>query len=130
MATPSTTADNSSGGRPCRPPANQRAKPEAAIPTEDPLRLRLAEELDYARRMLTSMGDELASDVVDRGIVMAGGTSLLRNLDRLITQEIGISCYVADNPLECVAMGAGIALDHLELIKRSMPAEGEWLVSF
>src|SRR5207244_526775 len=73
---------------------------------------------------------ELASDVVDRGIVMAGGTSLLRNLDRLITQEIGISCYVADNPLECVAMGAGIALDHLDLIKRSMPAEGEWLVSF
>jgi len=44
--------------------------------------------------------------------------------------EIGISCYVADNPLECVAMGTGIALDHLELIKRSMPAEGEWLVSF
>ncbi|TMF98258.1 MAG: hypothetical protein E6I03_13170 [Chloroflexi bacterium] len=47
-----------------------------------------------------------------------------------MTQEIGISCYVADNPFECVAMGAGIALDHLELIKRSMPAEGEWLVSF
>jgi hypothetical protein len=66
----------------------------------------------------------------DRGIVLTGGTSLLRNLDRLITQEIGISCYVADNPLECVAMGAGIALDHLDLIKRSMPAEGEWLVSF
>ena len=62
--------------------------------------------------------------------MLTGGTSLLRNLYRLITQEIGISCYVADNPLECVAMGAGIALDHLELIKRSMPAEGEWLVSF
>ena len=73
---------------------------------------------------------ELASDVVDRGIILTGGTSLLRNLDRLVTQEIGISCYVADNPLECVAMGAGIALDHLDLIKRSMPAEGEWLVSF
>ena len=52
------------------------------------------------------------------------------NLGRFVTQEIGISCYVADNPLECVAMGAGIALDHLDLIKRSMPAEGEWLVSF
>jgi MreB/Mbl protein len=63
-------------------------------------------------------------------VALHRGTSLLRNLDRLITQEIGISCYVADNPLECVAMGAGIALDHLELIKRSMPAEGEWLVSF
>jgi len=68
--------------------------------------------------------------VVDRGILLTGGTSQLRNLDRLVTQEIGISCYIADNPLECVAMGAGIALDHLELIKRSMLAEGEWLVSF
>ena len=73
---------------------------------------------------------ELASDVVDRGIVLTGGASLLRNLDRLVTREIGISCYIADNPLECVAMGAAIALDHLDLIKRSMPAEGEWLVSF
>ncbi len=82
------------------------------------------------RSVLERTPPELASDVVDRGIVMAGGTSLLRNLDRLITQEIGISCYIADNPMECVAMGAGIALDHLDLIKRSMPAEGEWLVSF
>ncbi len=82
------------------------------------------------RSVLERTPPELASDVVDRGIVLTGGTSLLRHLDRLITQEIGISCYVADNPLECVAMGAGIALDHLDLIKRSMPAEGEWLVSF
>jgi rod shape-determining protein MreB len=67
---------------------------------------------------------------VDRGIVLTGGTGLLRHLDRLITQEIGIPCYVAENPLECVAMGAGIALDHLDLIKRAQPAEGEWLVSF
>src|SRR5881396_2045499 len=82
------------------------------------------------RSVLERTPPELASDVVDRGIVLTGGTSLLRHLDRLITQEIGISCYVADNPLECVAMGAGIALDDLDLIKRSMPAEGEWLVSF
>jgi rod shape-determining protein MreB len=83
-----------------------------------------------ARTVLERTPPELASDVVDRGIVLTGGTALLRNLDRLITQEIGIPCYVADNPLECVAMGAGIALDHLDLIKRAMPAEGEWLVSF
>ncbi len=72
---------------------------------------------------------ELASDIIDRGIVLTGGTALLRNLDRLITQEIGIPCYVADNPMECVAIGAGIALEHLELIKRAQPPEGEWLVS-
>jgi rod shape-determining protein MreB len=82
------------------------------------------------RSVLERTPPELASDVVDRGIVLSGGTALLRNLDRLITEEIGIPCYVAENPMECVAMGAGIALDHLDLIKRSMPAEGEWLVSF
>jgi rod shape-determining protein MreB len=82
------------------------------------------------RSVLERTPPELASDVVDRGIVLTGGTGLLRNLDRLITQEIGIPCYVAENPMECVAMGAGIALDHLDLIKRAQPAEGEWLVSF
>ncbi|MBI2913094.1 MAG: rod shape-determining protein [Chloroflexi bacterium] len=82
------------------------------------------------RSVLERTPPELASDVVDRGIVLAGGTALLRNIDRLITQEIGISCYVADNPMDCVAIGAGIALDHLELIKRAQPPEGEWLVSF
>ena len=82
-----------------------------------------------ARAVLERTPPELASDVVDRGIVLSGGTGMLRNLDRLITQEIGIPCYVADNPMECVAMGAGIALEHLDLIKRAQPAEGEWLVS-
>ncbi len=82
------------------------------------------------RSVLERTPPELASDVVDRGIVLAGGTALLRNIDRLITQEIGISCYIADNPMECVAIGAGVALDHLELIKRAQPPEGEWLVSF
>lgn len=82
------------------------------------------------RTVLERTPPELASDVVDRGIVLSGGTALLRGLDRLITEEIGIPCYVADSPLECVAMGAGIALDHLDLIKRAMPPEGEWLVSF
>jgi rod shape-determining protein MreB len=85
--------------------------------------------LGAVRSVLERTPPELASDVVDRGIVISGGTAMLRNLDRLITEEIGIPCYVADSPMECVAMGAGLALDHLDLIKRSMPAEGEWLVS-
>jgi rod shape-determining protein MreB and related proteins len=81
------------------------------------------------RTVLERTPPELASDVVDRGIVLSGGTALLRNLDRMITEDIGIPCYVADAPMECVALGAGLALDHLDLIKRAMPAEGEWLVS-
>jgi len=86
--------------------------------------------LGATRSVLERTPPELASDIIDRGIVLTGGTALLRNLDRLITQEIGISCYVADNPMECVAIGAGIALEHLNLIKRAQPGEGEWLVNF
>ena len=73
---------------------------------------------------------ELASDVVDRGIVLTGGSALLRNMDRLITQEAGIPCYIADAPMECVAIGAGIALDHLDLIQRAQPPNGEWLANY
>jgi rod shape-determining protein MreB len=86
--------------------------------------------LGTVRSVLERTPPELASDIIDRGIVLTGGTALLRNLDRLITQEIGIPCYVADNPMECVAIGAGIGLEHLELIQRAQPPEGEWLVSF
>ncbi len=85
--------------------------------------------LGAVRSVLERTPPELASDIIDRGIVLTGGTALLRNLDRLITQEIGIPCYVAENAMECVAVGAGIALDHLDLIKRAQPAEEEWLVS-
>jgi rod shape-determining protein MreB len=47
----------------------------------------------------------------------------------LLTQETGIPCHVADNPLECTAIGAGVALEHLEVIKRSLPTEEESLVA-
>jgi len=86
--------------------------------------------LGTVRSVLERTPPELASDIIDRGIVLTGGTALLRNLDRLITQEIGIPCYVAENPMDCVAIGAGIALEHLDLIQRAQPPEGEWMVSF
>jgi rod shape-determining protein MreB len=65
---------------------------------------------------------ELASDVIDRGIVMTGGGALLRNFDRLLTKETGVPCFVADNPIACVALGAGKALEDFEVIRRSLPA--------
>lgn len=80
------------------------------------------------RAVLEKTPPELAADVIDRGIVLTGGGGLLRHMDELLTQETGVPCYVADNPLECVAIGAGIALDHLEVIKRSLPTEEENLV--
>jgi rod shape-determining protein MreB len=87
----------------------------------------LAAILGAIRSVLERTPPELCSDVVDRGIVLTGGGALLRNLDRLIVQEIGIPCSAAENPMECVAIGAGIALEHLDLIRRSQPPEGDFL---
>jgi rod shape-determining protein MreB len=87
----------------------------------------LAAILGAIRSVLERTPPELCSDVVDRGIVLTGGGALLRNLDRLIVQEIGIPCSAAENPMECVAVGAGIALEHLDLIRRSQPPEGDFL---
>lgn len=61
---------------------------------------------------------ELASDIMDKGIVMAGGGSLLRGIDRLLTQETGMPVHIADDPLSCVVRGTGVALEHFELLKR------------
>ncbi len=63
---------------------------------------------------------ELASDVIDRGMIMTGGTSLLRNLDQYISQSVGVPCFLADEPLLCVAKGTGLALDNLDSYKKSI----------
>jgi len=63
---------------------------------------------------------ELSSDIIDRGMVMTGGTSLLRNLDKLLTKATGIPCHVADDALLCVVKGTGIALENLDDYKRSI----------
>jgi rod shape-determining protein MreB len=80
------------------------------------------------RSVLERTPPELASDVIDRGIVITGGGAMLRHIDELLTQETGVPCYIADQPLDCVAIGAGIALDHLDVIKRALPTEEENLV--
>ena len=89
----------------------------------------LATIVSVARTVLERTPPELASDVIDRGIVLTGGGALLRHLDILLTQETGIPCQVAENPLDCVAVGAGVALEYLDVIKRSLPTEEETLVA-
>ena len=63
---------------------------------------------------------ELASDIIDKGIVMSGGTSLLNNFDKLMTKETGVPCHVAEDALLCVVRGTGVALENIELYKRSI----------
>ncbi|OGY90032.1 MAG: rod shape-determining protein [Candidatus Komeilibacteria bacterium RIFCSPHIGHO2_01_FULL_52_14] len=63
---------------------------------------------------------ELSADVMDKGMVLSGGTSLLRNIDKLLSQATGVPAMIADDPLLCVARGTGIALDNLEAYKLSI----------
>ncbi len=63
---------------------------------------------------------ELSADVMEKGMVLSGGSSLLRNFDKLLTQEIGVQAYLSDEPLLSVARGTGIALDNLESYKKSI----------
>lgn len=74
------------------------------------------------KKVLNNTSPELAADIIDKGIVMSGGSSLLRNIDKLISRTIGVPVYVADDALLCVARGTGIALDNLDSYKRSILA--------
>ena len=89
----------------------------------------LASVVQTVRSVLERTPPELAADVIDRGLVLTGGGALLRHLDVLLTQETGIACHLADNPIECTAIGAGVALEHLDVIERGQPTEEESLIA-
>lgn len=73
------------------------------------------------KSVLEKTPPELSSDILDRGIVMIGGSTLLRKMDELIARETGVPAYVAEAPMACVAQGAGRALEHYELLRRVVP---------
>jgi rod shape-determining protein MreB and related proteins len=80
----------------------------------------LREIVKAVKTVLQDTPPELASDIIDKGMVMTGGTALLRNLDHYISQSVGVSCFVAEEPLLCVAKGTGVALDNLDSYKKSI----------
>ena len=80
----------------------------------------LQEILKGPKEVLEQCPPELASDIIDKGIVMSGGTSLLKNLDKLMTKITGVPCHLADDPLLCVVRGTGVAMENIELYKRSI----------
>jgi len=80
----------------------------------------LKEIISALKSVLQKTPPELASDVMDKGIVMTGGGSKLRLLDKMFTKITGVPCQVADEPELCVARGAGIAVEHLEDFKKSV----------
>lgn len=69
---------------------------------------------------------ELASDIMQNGIYLAGGGALIRNLDNLIAQRTGIKTYIADSPLECVAIGAGKTLENFEKMRPVIVNRKHW----
>jgi rod shape-determining protein MreB len=80
----------------------------------------LTEIINAVRKVLQETPPELAADIMDKGMVLSGGGALIKNLDKLITKTIGVPCYVADDALNCVANGTGLALDNLDLYKRTI----------
>lgn len=81
----------------------------------------LAAIVSVVKSVLEETPPELAADIIDRGMVMTGGGSLLRNMDRYLTKETGVPAYLADQPMACVALGAGKALENYLLLKKSLP---------
>lgn len=78
--------------------------------------------ISAAKSVLYNTPPELSADVMEKGIVLSGGTGQLRNLDQLLSEALGVPVYLANDPLLCVAKGTGIALDNLESYKRSILA--------
>ncbi len=74
--------------------------------------------VEAVRIALERTPPELAADIVDKGIVLAGGGALLRNLDALLREETGLPVVIAEDPLSCVVLGSGRVLDELDLLKQ------------
>lgn len=96
-----------------------------AIDSEE-IRVAISEQIDaiveIVKIALEQTPPELAADIVDRGIVLTGGGALLRGLDRLIREESGLPITVAEDPLSTVAIGCGMALDNIDILRKVMIA--------
>ncbi|MCD6550162.1 rod shape-determining protein [bacterium] len=80
----------------------------------------LNEIIQVIKKVLRETPPELSADIMDKGMIVSGGGALLKNIDRLISKQTGVPCFVAEDPLLCVAKGTGVVLESLELYKRSI----------
>ena len=76
--------------------------------------------INAVRAVLVETPPELSSDIIDKGMVMTGGGAMLRRINELLTEVTGVPCYVADQPANCVAIGTGLALEHLDTLRESL----------
>ena len=75
------------------------------------------EIIEIVKTTLEKTPPELASDIVEKGIVLAGGGAMIKNIDKLLSQKTSMPVYIAENPLECVVAGTGKTLEDLERLK-------------
>ena len=80
----------------------------------------LREIIQTVRNVLQDTPPELCSDIMDKGIMISGGGALLKNFDPLVTRITGVPCHIADEPLLCVAKGAGVVLNNLDVYKKNV----------
>jgi len=80
----------------------------------------LTEIMQTIKTVLRDTPPELSADIMDKGMVLAGGSSLLANIAELVTNSIGVPCVVAEEPLLCVAKGTGAVLENLDFYKKSI----------
>lgn len=80
----------------------------------------LIEIVRTVKKVLSETPPEIAADIINKGMVLTGGTSLLKNLDELFYRETGVPAYVSNDAMFCVAKGTGIALGHLDVYKKSI----------
>lgn len=92
----------------------------SSLEVAEAIRPTLLAIIGAVKGVLEDTPPELAADIIERGIIMSGGTSLLRNFDKLVTAETGVPAHLAEDPLLCVVKGTGIALENLGLYKRSI----------
>jgi rod shape-determining protein MreB len=79
--------------------------------------------VNATRAVLAETPPELSSDIIDKGMVMTGGGSMLRRINELLTDVTGVPCYVADQPANCVAIGTGLALEYIDILKDSLSGD-------
>jgi rod shape-determining protein MreB len=79
--------------------------------------------VNATRAVLAETPPELSSDIIDKGMIMTGGGSMLRRINELLTEVTGVPCYVADQPANCVAIGTGLALEHIDILRDSLSGD-------
>jgi rod shape-determining protein MreB len=79
--------------------------------------------VNAVRSVLAETPPELSSDIIDKGMIMTGGGSMLRRINELLTEVTGVPCYVADQPANCVAIGTGLALEHIDILRDSLSGD-------